>query len=318
MTRERRTVHFSPMRTISRHTRPIAMATCSAVLLGAAVPAILSAQARRDSIPTFSAGVAAGSLGLGGGSTATGVTTVLSFAPADWITVTASPVLQRLSQTVRTLRPSPVGSRLGPTVVTRVEQESGIGDLPVSVELAHSLALRGTPSLTASFGATLPSGDDTRGLGLGQTVSWLTVGASVDPTSALELSASVGRELATANVNGQRSSFMESSADMGLSERWSASVGYSADIDVPSGTPIYQALSAGLYLQVTPQWILGIDASRGTYAGETMPGLSISFGTTWASFVPSTGAGGRRRGGALSNLGGQRPTPANPRRRPGA
>lgn len=267
---------MTAMRPHARTSRLAAALLAAALLAAGALAPAHRLLAQGDHAPVLTVGAASGSLTLGDGTTSSGGTLLVVVSPRPWISVSASPMFERVSDK---------GATTGTTIT------SGIGDTPVGVDLHHALGHgRLAPSIFGGIGGTLPTGDASKGLGVDKASASASVGASLSPLPRLTFSGGVGRDLASTTAGDPTATFVDGGVDLSLTNHLGLSVGVSGDVaglDTASG---YHSVGAGLAYDLPAGWTVGASWSRGGVAGQVMQGFSVGVGTTLASFVPSSGS----------------------------
>lgn len=224
-------------------------------------------------------GISGGALRFSDGAKEQGVTAIVAFRPASWLTITGSPALVHATTTT------------GPAT-------TGLTDLPLSLDATHSFDVAWSPSLDVTMDLALPLGQSSSGLGTGQTSVGGGLGVGVSPVDALSLSVSTGRDFdgqsSGALLAGGTTGWMDGEASVDMSGHATATVGYSADLGASDSTGIHaRALEGGLEVPLHGDLALTVDGSHGITRAAPSWSVAVGIGTVFGKFSP---------GGAINSL----------------
>lgn len=220
----------------------------------------------------FQFGIAAGALSYEAGRDEQALGAVLRWAPTRWFSLGATPTSVRARQAAFGTLPA----------TTR----SGLTDIPVEATLSHGFAgTTWSPSVAASFGATLPVGDTASGLGSGEVGYSVNGGIGFSPAEKLWVHIGAGRSLTRFSVQSAFSSgsgWGDVSVGTSLSDRVSASAGFSSDVGaVDSTLGRSRSLEGGVSFNVGRAGTLNLTTSHGVSGVAPAWSFALGLGTAF-------------------------------------
>ena len=224
-------------------------------------------------------GVATGALHYKEGRSEQSLGAVVRWAPTRWFSLSGTPSVVRVEQ--------PVSSTVqGP--------RSGLTDLPVEATLTHVFSAVYKPTVSGSFGVMLPFGDTTGGFGTGRVGSSVSVGLGLAPSDRIWTHLGAGRSLSgftTQSAFTGSDGWGDASAGFAVTERYSLSAGFSADLgsyDATIGRSM--SVSGGVDAAVVGATTLHLNASRGLGGAAPTWSFGMAFGTAFP-YLNHLGAG---------------------------
>lgn len=250
-----------------------------------------------------SAGATVGSVKLGSGATQVAGTGILQVTPSSWLTLSAAPSYNHLSQTIS-----------GTTYTS-----TGLGDLPLSAAASTTLPGRLSPELGAAFDLSLPTGNSACGLGTGTVGTSLDLGVGASLTDALHLALGASRALSgdqgTSAFSPTEATSLSLDAEYDVSPRFAGSASFGADVGTAdSGQALERSFGLGGRFTLAGPMALVVDTRFGQSAGSSPWAISIGIGTAFGGTNPVSGAyssnrmeralsGGTNRGSGKGKFG---------------
>jgi hypothetical protein len=226
-------------------------------------------------------GVATGALAYQGGRSEQAIGGVVRWAPLRWFSIGATPTAVRVHE--------PAPSTLVPAM-----SRSGLVDLPIEATLSHAFQTSFSPTLSGGFGVTLPVGDTAGGFGSGRVGYAASAGLGFAPMSKVWVHLGAGRSLTRFSVGsafGGGSGWGDASAGLSLTDRLSASAGYSSDLGAVDSTFGRSAsVNGGLAVAVRGATTVHLNASHGISGIAPRWSFGLAFGTAFP-YLNHLGAG---------------------------
>lgn len=252
----------------------------SLIVGAAAIPFIVSVALGQG----VTGGATLGSVKLASGATQVAGTGIIQVAPAQWLTVSASPSYVHLSQAIS-----------GTTYTS-----SGLGDLPVTAAASTSLPGRLSPELGAALDLSLPIGNSACGLGTGTVGTSLDLGAGASLTDHLHVALGASRALSgdqgTSALSPSEATSLSLDAEYALSRRFTGSASVSGDFGVAdSGQALDRSFGLGGRLALAGPMALVFDTRFGVSSGSSPWAISFGLGTAFGGTNPVSGAYSSKR-----------------------
>ena len=224
--------------------------------------------------PRIATGVTVGSLRYAGGRTEDAASALLKFRLSQGWSASVEPTFARATEPAAGLYAA--------------SSNSGLTDLPLSLEYERGFAGRFTPSIGLSFAATLPVGNAATGFGTGTVGTALGLGAGIAASDNLGVYASAGRTLssvaAQSAFNGGASGWGDLAANYQMGARVSLLAGYSTDLGAADST--YgrgSSASAGIAYALAGPFSLNVETSHGLSGATPQWSAVIGIGTAFGS-----------------------------------
>lgn len=271
-----------------RHLASVfAVASCASALTVAAQSEAGSA----THAPRIATGVTVGTLRYSGGRTEDAASALLKLRIAPGWSASIEPTFARATEPA--------------SGVYAASSNSGLTDVPLSLQYERAFAGRLSPSLDVSLAATLPVGNTATGFGTGTFGTALGLGAGVAASENLGVYANVGRTLssvaAQSAFNGGASGWGDLAASYQMGDRLSLLAGYSTDLGAADST--YgrgRSASAGIAYTLAGPLSLNVETSHG-FSGATprwsaVIGIGTAFGSLDGARQLLSAFGGGRHG----------------------
>jgi hypothetical protein len=274
-------------------TGKFALAALVLVSLVPCVSALAQGADEEKSAPPvrFTSAVTAGGLSFPDGRTQQGASAVVRWHPAQGLALGITPSLTRVS----------FPTALGGGAAT------GMSDIPLELTYDREIDVAMSPTVGASFVATLPVGDTASGFGSGSLGSSLSLGVGLSPVDRVSFHVGAGRPLSDfatdGALGGSRSTWADAEASYELQKGIEAQLGFDGDFSADSGKAPARAMIAGVSFAVRGPLTLTVNGGHG-FSGEAARwSLSIGLGTDFASLASLGSSSTVRR--AVGALGGR-------------
>ena len=250
-----------------------------------------SGDANATHAPRIATGVTVGSLRYSGGRTEDAASALLKLRVAPGWSASIEPTFARATEPA--------------SGVYAASANSGLTDVPLSLEYERAFAGTLSPSLDVSLAATLPVGNVATGFGTGTVGTALGLGAGVAASENLGVYANVGRTLssvaAQSALSGGASGWGDLAASYQMGDRLSLLAGYSTDLGAADST--YgrgRSASAGIAYALAGPFSLNVETSHG-FSGATpewsaVVGIGTAFGSLDGARQLLSAFGGGRHG----------------------
>ena len=221
---------------------------------------------------TFLFGIAGGALNYDGGRDERALGAVLRWVPVRWFSLSTTPTTVRAREIATSTLPA----------TTR----SGLTDIPVEATLSHGFDnVTWSPSVAASFGATLPVGDTTSGLGSGEFGYSASGGVGFSPAERVWVHLGAGRSLTRFSVQSAFSSgagWGDASAGVSVTDRVGVSVGYGSDLGaVDSSLKRSTSIEGGMSIGLGRAGTVNFNGSHGLSGSAPRWSLALGIGTAF-------------------------------------
>lgn len=238
-------------------------------------------QQEEEGRPGMQYGVATNVYGYTGGASENALGAVVRWVPVQWLSLSATPSWARVAT-----------PRSGTIAAT---SRSGVTDLPLELAASHGFHTRFDPTVSASFGISLPTGDSAAGFGSGRLGYSASAGLGIVPTAGVWTHLGFGRSLSgisPASAFGAGAGWADLSAGTGLADRLEGSAGFSTDVGtVDPAIGRSSAISAGLSYSVSGPLTINAGAGHGLSGAAPSWTLSLGFGTAFP-YLNHLGSGG--------------------------
>lgn len=234
--------------------------------------------------PRLAAGLTAGALDRGAGTTNQSLVAIVQLQPRPWLSLSVAPGVERTTYTGSVL------TRAGGSKTSNAA--NGLTDIPVSVGASHVFdPLPWSPGVAAELTQTLAAGSSSSGTGVGHgTTSFY---ASLDATPIERLSFSLGAWRPLSSGSGNGSLDVESALSLG---RATATLGMSNELGTPdSGTVLARSIAGGVAYSLAGPLTLTVDAGHGLTSGAPRWSVEVGIGTAFAGISPISATSPLRR-----------------------
>lgn len=272
-----------------KNTRSLALLVALAAL---ATPLVAQQRASSDSDavesqqhpPRLAAGLTAGALDRGAGTSNQSLVAIVQLQPRSWLSFSVAPGVERTTYFGSTL------SRVGGAKTKFTG--NGLTDIPFSIGASHAFdPLPWTPGVAAELTQTIAAGSITSGTGVGHgTTSFY---AALDATPVERLSFSVGEWRPLSSGSGNGALDVEGALSLG---RATATLGMSNELGTPdSGTVLARSIAGGLAYALAGPLTLTVDAGHGLTTGAPRWSVEVGLGTAFAGLSPISATSPLRR-----------------------
>lgn len=217
-------------------------------------------------------GMATGALHYAEGRSEQSLGAVVRWAPVASFNLSTTPTAIRAS--IPAVAPS-----------SRAVTQSGLVDLPVEATVAHAFHTRFAPTVSVGFGVTLPVGDSVSGFGTGRVGYSTSASFGFAPTDRVWVHLGAGRSLSGLSVQSAftgANGWGDGSAGYSLSDRVSASGGYSTDLGaVDPAIGRSTSVNGGLALALRGPLTLNVTTSHGMHGAAPRWGMVMGIGTAF-------------------------------------
>ncbi len=235
--------------------------------LGAAVS---RANAQDGKTPPWAASLSAGAVDVSDSVSRRALGGMLLYRATDWLTLAAAPTL--------------VSASTGTTTAT------GLGDLPLSLVATKQFPGGLSPTLAAAAVITLPTGNAACGLGNGQTVAGLDVGAGLSPGPRVRLSVDATRSfsgsMTLSSLDQPQATWLGIDANVAAVPRWTIDASLGGDVGGVDTTAARREVGAGISYAVRGPLTLSVDVAHGLAGNAPRWGVVVSLGTAPAGLSP--------------------------------
>lgn len=254
--------------------RLLAVLSVAPVALLAQDSSDVKAAADHPPVPVLpvTAGVTTGSMAFADGRMQQGVTGVVRWHVARWISIAASPSFARMSY------PSSLGGG----------SAGGLTDLPIELGLDHAFDGGWSPAVGLSLGATIPVGDQQLGLGSGSMGASVGGGVGVSPMEDLSLHLGAGKSLTDYSMfgalGGSDAVWGEAEVSYHLLEHLDATLGFDGDLAASDSLGAARAVALSFAAGLGGPYTITVSGGHGVSGPAARWTFALGFGTDFAGF----------------------------------
>jgi hypothetical protein len=232
----------------------------------------LAGDHRPDIVLPVTAGVTTGSMTFADRRVQQGVTGVVRWHMARWISLAASPTYARMSY------PASLG---GGAV-------GGLTDLPIEVGLDHAFDRAWSPAVGLSLGGTIPVGDEEIGFGSGSMGASIGAGVGLSPRDELSLHLGAGKSLTDYSMFGalgaSQAVWGDAEVSYHLFEHLDTTLGFDGDFASSDSLGAARALALSFAAGLGGPFTLTVSGGRGVSGPAARWTFALGFGTDFAGF----------------------------------
>ena len=218
------------------------------------------------------AGVTTGSMTFADGRMQQGVTGVVRWHMAPWVSLAASPSYARMSY------PSSLGGG----------SAGGLTDLPIELGLDHAFNGEWSPAVGFSLGATIPVGDQQLGLGSGSMGASVGGGVGLSPMDELSLHLGAGKSLTDYSMfgalGGSDAVWGEAEVSYHLLEHLDATLGFDGDLAASDSLGAARAFALSFAAGLGGPYTITVSGGHGVSGPAARWTFALGFGTDFAGF----------------------------------
>lgn len=256
------------------------MSRCRFILFLAFAPSVLAAQdssqaqptASRTSAPAVTFGVTSGTMSFADQRVQEGATAAVRYRFLSSLSIVGSPTYAHMSF------PAALG---GGSV-------SGLTDLPIELDVDHSLDQPWSPTIGLALGATLPVGNRQIGFGSGAVGANVGAGVGLSPTDALSMHVGVGKPLTdysgSSALGSSGSAWSDAEISYQLSQQVNATLGFDSDLASRDSLGSARAVALSIATTVVGPYTVTVSGGRGISGPAARWTLALGFGTDFADF----------------------------------
>lgn len=227
---------------------------------------------RPETVLPVTAGVTTGSMTFPDRRVQQGVTGVVRWHVARWISIAASPTYARMSY------PASLGGG----------SAGGLTDLPIELGLDHSFNNGWSPAVGLSLGATIPVGDEQLGLGSGSMGASIGAGVGLSPMDQFSVHLGAGKSLTDYTMfgalGGSDAMWGDAEVSYHLFEHLDATLGFDGDFAASDSLGAARALALSLAAGLGGPYTLTVSGGHGVSGHAARWTFALGFGTDFAGF----------------------------------